>query len=623
MPSPLPAGLAAILFNALALLFLAAANPAAAEERIIRAPGLSTFGDLKYPADFKHFDYVRPDAPREGEFSTWAFGTFDSLTPYIRKGEAAALSTILYDTLMTGTADEPDAVYGLLAESVEYPESRQWIVFHLRPEARFSDGTPVTADDVVFSYEVLKTKGRPVYRVVFKDFETVEALDKHTVKFTFRDGALTRDLPLVAAGIPVFSRAYYATRDFAESSLEPPLGSGQYMVEKVDPGRSIVYRRRDDYWGKDLPVNVGNANFERIRLEYYGDYLSAFEGLKAGNYLFREEFSSKTWATAYDFPAIKKGWVKREVLPDGRPGGTQGFWINMRRKKFQDIRVRKALDILFNFEFTNNKLMYDQYDRTVSFWQGAKDLMAEGPIPPDEAALLEPFRADLPAEVFTEPAYVPPVWKKNRAVSRKAVREAGRLLDAAGWKVVEGKRRNAAGEILVVEFLNDSPTFEPHLGVYVDALKRAGIEATMRQVDPAQATERQKKFDFDIVIQRFVMSLTPGVELRRMFGSTAADLEASSNLSGLKNPAVDALIEKIVAAKSRAELDTAVRALDRVLRALHIWVPQWYKGTHTIAYYDVFRRPSEEVPPYSMGEDSFWWLDRGRLDDLRRQGALR
>ncbi|MEM9049827.1 MAG: extracellular solute-binding protein [Pseudomonadota bacterium] len=594
---------------------------ARANDTIISAHGLSVFGDLKYPPDFPHLDYVNPNAPKAGEFSTWSFGTFDSLTPFIRKGTAAALSGILYDTLMTGTADEVSSTYGLIAHKVEYPENRQWVIFHLRPEASFSDGSPVTAEDVVFSYQILLEKGRPTYRIVFADFEKVEALDSHTVKFTFRDGALTRDLPLDAGGIPILSKAYYADRDFAESSLEPPLGSGQYVVDRVDAGRSIVYRRREDYWGNDLPIKIGQSNFDRIRIEYYGDYQSAFEGFKGGSYMFREEFSSKIWATAYDFPSIDRGWVKQDVLPDGRPAGTQGFWINMRREKFADRRVRQAISRIFNFEFINEKIMYNHYQRTVSFWQNADELMAAGMPSEAELALLEPFRDEIPEEVFTEAAFLPPEGS-TRATDRRALRDAGKLLDDAGWTVQDGLRRNAAGEPLVIELLNDSPTFEPHLSIYVDAMKRLGIDASIQQVDPAQAQEREKVYDYDLVIQRFAMSLTPGTELRRMFGSQAADLEASINKSGVKSPAVDALIETIIGAESKAELTTAVRALDRLLRAMHIWVPHWYKGTHTIAYFDLFEHP-ETIPPYSMGEIGFWWYNAEKAAALREAGAIR
>ena len=339
---------------------------------------------------------------------------------------------------MTSSADEPDSMYGLLAESIEYPENRQWAIFNIRPEARFSDGTPVTADDVVFSFNVLIEKGRPTYRIRFQDFEKVEALSPQRVKFTFKEGSNTRELPMAAAGLPIFSKAYYADKDFAVSTLEPPLGSGEYILHKVDPGKTVSYKRRDDYWGKDLPVNVGRSNFEYLTVEYYADYTAAFEGFKGGVYNFREEYLSKLWATSYDFPAIQKGHVVAKTLPDGNPSGTQGFWLNMRRDKFKDIRVREAIGMMFNFEWSNKTLFYDLYKRTDSFWENS-NLEATGLPTTEELALLEPLAEHLPSSVFNEPAFVPLV-SKPRQLDRAAVRAAGKLLDAAGWKVVDGKR---------------------------------------------------------------------------------------------------------------------------------------------------------------------------------------
>jgi len=333
-----------IFFSAMVALALAVlwATSVRAEQKIIKSHGISTFGELKYPADFPYFDYVNPDAPKGGEFSTWGFGTFDSLTPFILKGNAAQLSTVFFDTLMTGNLDEPDAMYGLAAESIEYPEDRSWVIFHMRPEAKFADGSAMRAEDVVFSFEILRDKGAPTYKVLFKDFAKVEALDDLTVKFTFVADAIKRELPMTAAGIPIFSKAYYATRDFAESTLEPPLGSGAYELLSVDAGRSVAYQRRDDYWARDLPVNVGQNNFDVIKIEYFADYTAAFEAFKGGAYGFREEYLSKLWATSYDFPAIEKGWVIKEELPDGNPAGTQGFWFNLRRPQLQDPLVRQA-----------------------------------------------------------------------------------------------------------------------------------------------------------------------------------------------------------------------------------------------------------------------------------------
>nr|WP_306734848.1 extracellular solute-binding protein [Marimonas arenosa] len=602
---------------------LAVALPLRAEEKIIRSHGISTFGDLKYPADFENFDYVNPDAPKGGEFSTWAFGTFDSLSPFILKGNAAAGATIFFDSLMSGSMDEPDSMYGLLAHTVEYPENREWAIFHLRPEASFSDGTKVTAQDVVFSFETLRDKGQPAYKVTFRDFIGAEALDDHRVKFSFKPEGALRELILTAAGLPVFSKAYYDTRDFTESTLEPSLGSGPYMLDKVEPGRTVSYKRRDDYWAKDLPVNVGQNNFDTIKIEYFGDYTSAFEAFKGGAYTYREEFLSKLWATSYDFPAIDKGWVKVETLPDGNPAGTQGFFFNLRREKFSDSRVREAIELAFNFEWSNQSLFYGLYTRTDSFWENST-IQAEGMPSPEELAILEPFRGQVPDDVFTEPAYVPAVSRDRAVGDRKNLRAAGQLLDEAGWAVgSDGLRRNASGEVLSIEFLNDSPSFERIILPFIDNLKRLGIDATSERVDSAQAQEREKKFDFDVVINRYSMSFTPGVELRQIFGSQSADLEGSANLMGLKNEAVDALIEKIIAAKTREELNHTVKALDRVLRAMHIWVPQWYKASHNIAYFDLFERPyTDNPPPSTLGETAIWWYNAEKAEKLNAAGAL-
>jgi microcin C transport system substrate-binding protein len=595
-------------------------GPAAAQEKIIKSHGISTFGDLKYGPDFTSFDYVNPDAPKGGEFSTSGFGTFDSLTPYILKGQAAALSSIFFESLMSGSADEPDSLYGLLAETIEYPENRAWAIFNLREQAKFSDGSPVTAEDVVFSFNILYEKGRPVFKSTLRDVESVQALSPLKVKFTFNEGANARGLPALVAGLPVFSKAYYADRDFAESTLEPPLGSGPYLLGKVIPGKTVSYVRRDDYWGKDLPINAGRNNFDLITLEYYADTTAAFEGFKGGVYNFRAENYSKLWATSYDFPSLKKGWVVKKTLPDGNPSGTQGYWINLRKEKFQDPRVRQAIGMMFNFEWSNKTLFYGQYTRTDSFWENS-NMQATGLPSAAELALLEPLREFLPASVFEEPAFTPETSKTTQ-LDRTALRKAGKLLDAAGWKVVNGLRTNAAGQVLSIDFLNDSPAFERITNPFIANLKRLGIEAKLDSVDIAQSTERQKAFDFDIVIQRYVMSLTPGIELRDIFGSETADIQGSSNLNGLKNPAIDALLEKVEQAKTRQELNTAVSALDRSLRALFIWVPQWYNGTYRLAYLDVYEHP-ETLPPYALGQMDFWWYNAENAKKLQAEGAFR
>ncbi|SFI25112.1 extracellular solute-binding protein [Albimonas pacifica] len=594
--------------------------PAVGEGGAIVSHGISTFGDLKYAPDFAHFDFVNPDAPKGGTWSgrgTGASSTFDSLNPFILKGEPAQGLGALYDTLLTGSPDEIDAVYGLLAESLEYPEDRTWVIFRLRPEATFSDGSPVTAEDVKFTFDILREQGHPSYRIQYRDVESATVLEERAIRFDFREGVSTRDLPAMVGGFAVLSKAWWAERDFSASTLEPILGSGPYAVEVAEPGRRIVYARRPDYWAADLPVNVGTNNFDRYVFEYFKDYTAAFEAFKAGAFTFHEEFFSKIWATEYGFPAIERGWVIKDQVPDGRPSGTQGFWFNMRRPQFQDPRVREALSMAFDFEWSNKTLFYGLYDRTVSFFENSP-MEAEGMPSEAELALLEPLRADLPAEVFEAPAYTPPVTDGSGS-DRRVLRRAMKLLDEAGWTVKDGMRVNAEGQPLKMELLDDSPTFERIIGPFIANLRKMGVDASMRIVDPAQYQQRQEDFDYDVVPGRFVMSMTPGQELRSLFGSDAAGSPGTPNLTGLANPAVDALIEKVIGADSRESLDVAARALDRVLRALHIWTPNWYKGEYNIAYWDVFGMP-ESPPPYSRG-DGYWWWDEAKYEKLKSEGA--
>ena len=587
------------------------AGPALAAERL---HGLSTFGELKYPADFSHFDYVNPDAPKGGRLSmigTAGVTTFDSFNMFIRKGDAAQGLVYIYDSLMVRADDEPDAVYGLLAKSAELHEDGKGVTFYLREEARFADGSPVRAKDVVFTVTTLQNEGKPIYRVSLRDVESVEAVDELTVKFRFK-GEQTRDLPQRVAEIEILPEAFYEKQPFDKGSLSKPLGSGPYEVGEFDGGRYVTYVRREDYWGKDLPVNVGRFNFGELRYEYFKDRGAEFEALKAGVFDLREEFTSKDWATKYDFDAVENGRVITETLPDNNPSGTQGFFINTRRDKLKDRRVREALGLAFDFEWTNKNLFYNLYQRTGSYFENSP-MKAEGKPSEAELALLAPFRDKLPKAVFEE-AEMPPV-SNGRGQDRRMLRKARKLLDEAGWTLQNRKRRNAAGEELRLEILTFSPSFSRIILPMIRNLKTIGVTATLRQVDPAQYQERLKSFDFDLTTSRFVMRLTPGVELRNMFGSAAADAQASFNLAGIKNPAVDALIAKAAEAKSREELLTACRALDRVLRAEFYWVPHWNKASHHIAYWNKFSRP-ETKPLYDRGIIETWWYDEGKAEKL-------
>jgi microcin C transport system substrate-binding protein len=604
-------------FASAALLVLAfIAAPACASEPKY---GLSAFGDLAYPPDFKHFNYVNPDAPKGGTFSLVGWGgvaTFNSLNNYILKGDAAQGLELLFDTLMTPATDEPDAIYGLVASSAEVADDRMSVTFHLRPEAHFADGTELTADDVVFSLDALKEKGHPLYHQMLEDVVKAEAVDPRTVRYTFK-GDLVRDLPLTVAGLPIFSKAYYATQPFDQTTLDPPLGSGPYVVDSIAQGRTIVYRRNPNYWAKDLPVNRGRFNFDKIRFEYFRDRTAAMEAFKAGTYDFREEFTSKVWATEYDFPAIRDGRVKKEVLPDETPSGTQGFFLNTRREPLNDPRVRKTLDLAFDFEWANRNLFYGLYTRTQSFFENSA-MKAEGPPSHAERALLTGLGVPVSDEALGV-AYVPRE-SDGSGQDRDLLVEAGKLLDEAGWTVKNGMRVNAKGEPLKLEILYFEDVFERLNAPYVKNLKLLGIYASMRMVDPAQYQQRLKNFDFDITTERYQMRNTPGVELRSYFGSQAAKTDGSLNLAGISDPAVDALIERVIAAKSRDEINTAARALDRVLRAGHYWVPHWYKPSFNIAYWDKFSRP-EKKPRYDRGILDTWWYDEAKAAKLASAAA--
>jgi microcin C transport system substrate-binding protein len=581
--------------------------------------GLSAFGDLAYPPDFQHFAYVNPDAPKGGTFSLMGWGgvtTFDSLNNYILKGDAAQGLELLFDTLMTRAADEPDAAYGLVAKGAEVAPDGMSVTFTLRPEAKFNDGSPLTADDAVFSFETLKTKGHPIYAQTLADVVKAEALDPHTVRYTFK-GSVTRDLPLTVADLPIFSKAYYTKHDLAQTTLDPPLGSGPYTVGDVKQGRTISYKRNPNYWAKDLPVNRGRWNFDEIRFEYFRDRTAGMEAFKAGTYDFREEFTSKVWATEYGFPAIRASKVKKEILPDETPSGTQGFFLNTRRGQLKDPLVRKALDLAFDFEWTNRNLFYSLYTRTQSYFENSR-MKAQGEPSKAEQSLLENLATQVAPEALG-PAYLPPKTDGSGNI-RDNLEQAGKLLDQAGWTIKNGVRVNAKGEPLKLEILNFEPAFERVTAPFVKNLQLLGIDASMRMVDPAQYQRRLKSFDFDITTERYQMRNTPGVELRSYFGSAAASMDGSLNLAGITDPAVDVLIERVIAAKSRDELETAARALDRVLRAGHYWVPHWYKASNTVAYWDKFSRPATK-PRFDRGILDTWWYDSAKAANLSAPAA--
>jgi microcin C transport system substrate-binding protein len=596
------------------------APPALANEGPERH-GMSAFGDLKYPVGFKQFDYVNPSAPKAGMFSQVGsnrvfnqnFLTFNSLNIFILKGDGAQGMELTFASLMARAWDEPDALYGLAARAVRISEDGLTYRFLMRPGVTFHDGSPLTAQDVAFSLKILKEKGHPIAQQLLRDVVDAEAPDDATALVHFAPRR-ARDVPLFAASLPIFSRAYYSKHAFDETTLEPPLGSGPYQVGRFETGRFIEYDRVKNWWGADLPVGRGQNNFDVVRYEFYRDRDVAFEGFTSKSYLFREEFTSRIWATRYDFPAIREGRVKRDVLPDDTPSGAQGWFFNTRREKLKDKRLREAFIYAFDFEWTNKTLMYDSYKRTHSVFQNS-DMMAVGKPSKEELALLEPFRGKVPDEVFGEP-FVPPV-SDGSGQDRPMLRHASRLLDQAGFAVKDGKRVTPEGEPISVEFLLDEPSFQGHHMPFIKNLGTLGIDANLRIVDPVQYRKRVDDFDFDITVQRFGFSNTPGDSLRTFFSSQAAGMRGSQNLAGISDPVIDALIDKIIAADSRANLTTSCRVLDRVLRSGRYWVPHWYKPSHWLAYWDVFSRPATK-PRYARGAPETWWYDRDKAAKLER-----
>jgi microcin C transport system substrate-binding protein len=613
----------ALLLSAGAIAAAKFATPAQAQvQEGVERHGMSAFGDLNYPADFKNFAYVNPDAPKGGLYSecissrgyNGSFLTFNSLNSYILKGEGVFGMDRAFATLMASSGDEPDAIYAYAARGVTITDNGLTYRFSMRPEAKFHDGTPLTAQDVVWSLNTLKEKGHPIITQQLRDFKGAEVVDGAVVaKFAEKRG---RDVPLFVATLPIFSKAYYSKQEFDQSTLDVPLGSGPYKVGRIDTGRAIEFERVKDWWGANLPVSRGMNNFDIIRYEYYRDREVAFVGFTARNYLFREEFTSRTWATRYDFPAFKDGRVKRDTIPDDTLSGAQGWFMNLRREQFKDRRVREAMIDAFDFEWTNKNIMYGAYGRTVSMFQNSP-LMAKGKPDAAELALLEPFRGKVPDEVFGE-AYVPPVTDAS-GQDRRALRMAQQLMTDAGFVLKDGKRVTPNGQPFTIEFLLDEPTFTPHHQTFIRNLTTLGIDATLRIVDPVQYRKRVDDFDFDITVDRMSFSSTPGDSLRSYFSSQAAAIKGSMNHAGIADPAVDALIEVIIAAKTRAELTVACKALDRVIRAGRYWVPQWYKGSHSIAYWDVFGRPPGK-PRYSRGIPDTWWTDAAKAARPEQKG---
>ena len=596
---------------------------ARAEAGETQAHGLSTFGELQQPADFKHFAYVNPQAPKGGSLivqikntsGNQNFETFDTFNIYVFKGDGAAGVDATFDSLMAGSADEPNALYGLAAESVRISADKLTYRFMLRPQARFHDGSKLTAKDVAFSLNALKTKGHPIYRTILAELASAEAEEELVVKVQFSPNR-SRDMHLIVAGMPIFSSTYYATRDFEASSLEPPLGSGPYKVARFEQGRFVEYERVRDYWAADLPVNVGVNNFDRVRWEYYRERQIAFEDFKSGKLNYHEEYTARFWATQYGFPAVADGRVKREELPSGTPTGTQGWHFNLRRPQFADVRIREAINLCFDFEWTNKNIMYSAYNRITSYFDNS-DMKATGKPGAEELALLEPFRAQLSEDVFDEP-WLPPV-SDGSGSDRALLRKADDLLRAAGCKRDGAQLKLPDGKPFTIEFLDSSSVLQPHTEPFIANLKRLGIDARIRAVDTVQYKRRFDSFDFDMTSFAMGGSTTPGVEMKNSYSSQAAATPGSRNIAGISSPAIDALLDRIARADNRADLTVACRALDRVLRAGRYWVPMWYSGKARIAYWDVFSRPAQ-TPKFGTGAPATWWWDEAKAKHLGMQG---
>jgi microcin C transport system substrate-binding protein len=573
--------------------------------------GLSIHGDLKYPPGFRHFAYVNPAAPKGGDVRLAATGTFDNLNPFILKGVPAQGMGSTFETLLVPSSDEPSSEYGLVAETVETPPDRSWVAFTLRAAARFHDGSPVTVDDVMWTFETLRTKGHPLYRTYYGAVASVEKTGPRTVRFTFKPGD-NRELPVILGQLPVLSKAYWSGRDFAKTTLEPPLGSGPYRVESFEPGRSITYRRVPDYWAAAVPVNVGRYNFDTIRYDYYRDDTVALEAFKGGAYDLRQEPSSKNWARAYDVPAVRDGRIRKEQIPNEVPTGMQGFVFNTRRPIFRDPRVRAALAAAFDFEWSNAHLFYGAYTRTRSYFSNS-ELASRGLPSPAELAVLEPFRGRVPDEVFTR-EYQPPSTEPGGL--RPNLVRALELLKEAGWVVRDLRLVNAeTGEPFTFEILLDDATFERIALPFVKNLERLGITARVRTVDSAQYEYRLKQFDFDMTVAVFPQSLSPGNEQVDYWASVSADTPGSRNLPGVRDPVVDKLIELLIAAPDRAALVARTRALDRVLLWGHYVIPHFHISAFRVAYWDRFGRP--KVPPkYELGVDT-WWIDPQKTGSRR------
>ncbi|PRZ49912.1 extracellular solute-binding protein [Tritonibacter scottomollicae] len=619
----------AALLSAAALLTSAVTARSADEADVITSHGYSFYGDLDYPADFTHFDYVNPEAPKGGELAISFIGTLDSMNPYSGKGRAHAFSVYPYESLLADAApaDKYGQSYCLLCKSVEYPEDKSWVIFHMRPEAKFSDGTPVTAHDIAFSHNLLLDQGLKSYAdAVRKRIPKVEVIDDHTIKFYFADGISRRSLIEQVGGVPAWSKKWFdeTGQKLSENWIEGPPGSGPYVIDEIDLSRRLVLKRNPDYWGKDLPVNQGRHNFDTLRVEIFADDTAAFEAFKAGEYTFRAEGDSKKWASGYDFPKVDSGAVKLEELPNGAPPSPSGIIFNLASPDFQDRRVREALALAFNFEWSNESLLYGLFERRASFTQNSP-LMATGVPEGAERAFLDSLGDLVPSEMLEEEVYVPVTSEPSRLFDRRNARKAAALLEKAGYPVgSDGKRVTPEGAPFELDFLfssSSSPTTRGVMENFVNNLESLGVAVNFEVVDTAQYTSRERARDYDLVVDSYTSFLGTGTGLAQRFGSEAAEYSLF-NPAGLASPLIDSIIEESLRAETREEEVAIMTALDRALRHEFIMIPLWYNPDHWVAYYDQFEHPAE-IPPYSLGYLDFWWYNEDKAKALRDAGALR
>lgn len=587
--------------------------PAFAEYEATPAKGVAMHGRPRYGWNFKNFDYANPDAPKGGTLKMSAFGSFDTFNPYTIKGVSAAGSGMLFDTLMVESADEPFSEYGLIAETIEMPKDRSWVVFNINKKARFHDGTPITAEDVVFSFNILRTKGLPMFRYYYGNVEEVTAEKPMRVLFKFKPGD-NRELPLILGQMPVFSKKYWEDKDFSATTLTPPVGSGPYKVGEFETGRYVVYERDPDYWAKDLPAVKGFYNFDKIRYDYYRDATVAVEAFKSAAFDLRVENEAKKWVSAYEGFSQKNGLIK-ESFDHGMPSGMQGFVFNTRRAIFADKRVRQALGLVFDFEWTNKNLFYGLYQRTQSYFDNS-EMAAKGLPRGRELKLLKKYEDQLPPEVFKKKFALEKTTADGNI--RPQLEEAFKLLEQAGWTVQDGVLKNERGEAFKFEILIDSASssaWERITLPYIRNLKRLGIQAVLRAVDSTQYKNRTDTFDYDMIVNIWGQSTSPGNEQRYFWGSSAADMAGSQNYAGIKNPVVDALIEEIIEAPDRQSLVAATKALDRVLLWEHYVVPHWYVPSVRLVYWNKFGMLKD---PVMKGVQLMtWWVDPKKEQDLK------